>query len=125
MIGKRISNKKATFLKRKKLKLKMRFLQRLGDTDFILLPTVSIKPPKLNLLKNKKKYHFYNNLVLDNTRAANIFDLCSISIPLNFNKRKWLSISIISKKNNDEKLLAVAEKNRKYINIRLYGNLKS
>ena len=110
MIGKRISNKKATFLKRKKLKLKMRFLQRLGDTDFILLPTVSIKPPKLNLLKNKKKYHFYNNLVLDNTRAANIFDLCSISIPLNFNKRKWLSISIISKKNNDEKLLAVAEK---------------
>ena len=33
----------------------MRFLQRLGDTDFILLPTVSIKPPKLNLLKNKKK----------------------------------------------------------------------
>ena len=65
---------------------------------FLLMPTIATKPPKLKILKNKKKYHFYNNAALDNTRGVNIFDLCAISLPLNFNKRKWLSFQSFQKK---------------------------
>ena len=39
-----------------------------------------------------------------------MFDLCALSLPLFVEQRKWLSISIMSKKNNEESLLAVAEK---------------
>ena len=64
------------------------------------MPTLASPPPDISSLRNKKNYHYFNNLVLDNTRGANIFDLCAISIPLLFNKRKWLSVSIISKTMN-------------------------
>ena len=47
---------------------------------------------------------------IHNTRGVNVFDLCAISLPMNLIKRKWLSVSIIAKKNNEGKLLAVAEK---------------
>ena len=74
------------------------------------MPTIAFAPPEIKNLKNKNKYHSYNNEVLNNTRGVNIFDLCAISLPLNLDKKKWLSISIITKKNNDNKLLAIAEK---------------
>ena len=74
------------------------------------MPTVSLAPPLIKTLNDKKKYHYYNNMVLNNTRGINVFDLCAISLPLNIPSRKWLSISIISKKNNDKNLLAIAEK---------------
>ena len=61
-------------------------------------------------MKNKNKYHSYNNAALNNTRGVNIFDLCAISLPMKLNTRKWLSVSVIAKKNYDNKLLAIAEK---------------
>ena len=69
-----------------------------------------LSPPSIRELKNKKEYHFFNNEVLNNTRGVNVFDLCAISLPMNLIKRKWLSVSIIAKKNKEGKLLAVAEK---------------
>ncbi len=110
LIGKRMKQGSVNILKKKTLELKKKVFYKLEEFDFFIMPTVALEPPSLSTLKNKKNYHYYNNLVLDNTRAANIFDLCAISIPLFFQKRKWLSISIISKKNNEEKLLDVAEK---------------
>ena len=92
------------------MKLKQKALSKLTDYDFYIIPTVSMKPPPLKSLENKGRYHYFNNLVLNNTRAANIFDLCAVTIPIFLKKRKWLSISLISRKNNEEKLLAVAEK---------------
>ena len=78
--------------------------------DFFLMPTIALGPPTIKDLRNKNKYQFYNSAALDNTRVVNIFDLCAISLPLKLDKRRWLSLSIITKKNNDNKLLAVAEK---------------
>ena len=110
LIGKRMNIKTVDFLKKKLFKLKEKILFKLEEYDFFIMPTLAHPPPEISFLRNKKNYHYFNNLVLDNTRGANIFDLCAISIPLFFNKRKWLSVSIISKKNNEENLLAIAEK---------------
>ena len=110
LIGREIKPGLAIVLKKKIMKLKLKALSKLTDYDFYIIPTVSMKPPPLKSLENKGRYHYFNNLVLNNTRAANIFDLCAVSIPIFFKKRKWLSISVISRKNNEENLLAVAEK---------------
>ena len=110
LIGKKMNQDTVNFLKKKTLELKKKVFYKLEEYDFFIMPTVALEPPSLRVLANKRSYHYYNSLVLNNTRAANIFDLCAISIPLLFKARKWLSISIISKKNNDENLLDVAEK---------------
>ena len=83
---------------------------KFDEYDFLLMPTLSIAPPSINILKNKEKYHLYNNFILDNTRVANIFNLCCISLPLNSKNRRWLSVSLASKQYNDEQLLVIAEK---------------
>ena len=98
LIGKEIKSGSAIVLKKKIMKLKQKALSKLTDHDFYIIPTVSMKPPPLKSLENKDRYHYFNNLVLNNTRAANIFDLCAVSIPIFFKKRKWLSISVISRK---------------------------
>ena len=88
LIGKRMKQGSVNILKKKTLELKKKVFYKLEEFDFFIMPTVALEPPSLSTLKNKKNYHYYNNLVLDNTRAANIFDLCAISIPLFFQKRK-------------------------------------
>ena len=75
-----------------------------------MIPTISFPPPKLKKLQNENFYHSKNTLALNNTRAVNIFNMCAISIPMYINSRKWLSISIVGKKNNEEELLSIAEK---------------
>ena len=110
LIGKSINNK-SFYKTRKKIKfLKSKVLKKFEDYDFFLTPTLSFGPPTIKTLKNNDQYKFYNNEALNNTRGVNIFDLCAISLPLNISVRKWLSVSIISRKNNDNELLAVAEK---------------
>ena len=110
LIGKKIKLHNAVSLNKKILKLKERVLSKLEDYDFLITPTIAFKPPEISSLKTKEIYHHFNNLALNNTRAANIFNLCVISLPLFVERRKWLSISIMSKKNNEENLLAIAEK---------------
>ena len=96
-------------IKKKVKNLKKNVMKMFDSYDFFLMPTINTGPPAIKDLKNKKKYHLYNNAALDNTRGVNLFDLCAISLPLKLDKRRWLSLSIISKKSHN-KLLAVAEK---------------
>ncbi len=110
LLGKSMSKEKVDFLKRKILLLKEKVYSKFDEYDFLLMPTLSIAPPSINILKNKEKYHLYNNFILDNTRVANIFNLCCISLPLNSKNRRWLSVSLASKQYNDEQLLVIAEK---------------
>ena len=110
LIGKNMTYESINKIKKKVKSLKKNVLKMFDSYDFFLMPTIATGPPTIKDLKNKKKYKFYNNAALDNTRGVNIFDLCSISLPLKLDKRRWLSLSIISKKNHDNKLLAVAEK---------------
>ncbi len=110
LIGKNMENKSITKIRKKIRDLKNKIMKRLEEYDFFLMPTIALEPPLTKDMRNKNKYKLYNNAALDNTRGVNIFDLCAISLPLNLDKKKWLSISIITKKNNDNKLLAIAEK---------------
>ena len=110
LIGKNMENKSIIKIKKKIRDLKYKITKRLEEYDFFLMPTIALEPPLAKDMRNKNKYKLYNNAALDNTRGVNVFDLCAISLPLNLDKKKWLSISIITKKNNDNKLLAIAEK---------------
>ena len=56
---------------------------------------------------NKDEYIFYNNLVLGNTRIANLFNFPAITIPVK--KNYWLSFTILAKEKNDEGLLSIAK----------------
>ena len=53
------------------------------------------------------------NLVLSNTRVANLFNLPAITIPIK--KNHWLSFSILGKQGNDEGLLSLAVEIEKII----------
>ena len=110
LIGKNMTYESINKIKKKVKNLKKNVLKMFDSYDFFLMPTIALGPPTIKDLRNKKKYHFYNNAALDNTRGVNIFDLCAISLPLKLDKRRWLSLSIITNRNNDNKLLAVAEK---------------
>ena len=110
LIGRNMKSENIKNIRNKVDLLKKNMIKKFENYDFFILPTISFSPPSIKKLKNKKEYHSFNNEVLNNTRGVNIFDLCAISLPMHLCKRKWLSISIITKKNNDRKLLAVAEK---------------
>ena len=67
------------------------------------MPTVAIRPPKIDQVLQKKNYIYYNNLVLNNTRVANIFNLCAITMPIR--KDYWFSFSLLAQAKEDKKLL--------------------
>ena len=85
-------------IRRKVINLRNSVMKNFEDYEFFLMPTISFAPPSIKTIINDEKYHYYNNLALNNTRGINAFDLCAISLPLNITSRSWLSISIISKK---------------------------
>lgn len=106
-IGKKISTNVYMNMKKSINELKEKIYSNLENIDFLILPTVSIKPPKINEVLNKDNYIFYNNLVLGNTRMANLFNFPAITIPIK--KNYWLSFTILAKEKNDEGLLSIAE----------------
>ena len=71
------------------------------------MPTLAIKPPKIDQVLPKKNYIYYNNLVLNNTRVANIFNLCAITMPIR--KDCWFSFSLLAQAKEDKKLLCEAK----------------
>ena len=48
--------------------LKKKIYNNFDSIDFIILPTLSIKAPKIKKITDHKRYILYNNLVLSNTR---------------------------------------------------------
>ena len=107
LIGKKM-NKKAYFdIKYKVSKLKKKIYNYFEYVDFLILPTLSMKPPKIKEVLDEKKYIFYNNLVLSNTRIANLFNLPAITIPIK--KNYWLSCSILGRENKDEEVLCISQ----------------
>ena len=107
LIGKKISNKIYSDTKYKVSKLKKKIYTYFENIDFLILPTLSTKPPKIKEVLDEKKYIFYNNLVLSNTRIANLFNLPAITIPIKNNY--WLSCSILGRENKDEDVLSISQ----------------
>ena len=106
LIGKKMNRKSYFDIKYKVSKLKKKIYNYFENVDFLILPTLSIRPPKIKEVLDEKKYIFYNNLVLSNTRIANLFNLPAITIPIK--KNYWLSCSILGRENKDEEVLCIS-----------------
>ncbi len=113
ILGKRMS--KSLVLKMQELikSCKKKVYENLDNVDVFFTPTVGVKPPEIKEVMQKDIYTYYNNLILSNTRIANIFNLCAIAMPIK--KNNWLSLSIMAKEYNDERLLCVAYEIEKLI----------
>ena len=105
-MGKKMSHANFLNVRNKLSDLKRKIYARLEYFDFLILPTLRIKPPKINEVLDNRSYKYYNNLVLGNTRIANLFDFPAITIPIK--RDYWLSFSILGKAGEDEKLLNTA-----------------
>ena len=106
-LGKNMSDKVFLDIKYKINKLKQKVYKNFDSIDFIILPTLSIKAPSISKTIDKEKYIFYNNLVLGNTRVANLFNFPAITMPVKRNY--WLSFSIFCREKKDEALLSIAQ----------------
>ncbi len=107
LIGKNMSRRIYSNIKLKMTKLKKKIYTYFEHIDFLILPTLSMKPPKIKEVLDEKQYIFYNNLVLSNTRIANLFNLPAITIPIKNNY--WLSCSILGREYKDEDVLSLSQ----------------
>ncbi len=106
-LGKNMSNKVFLELRYKINKIKQKIYNNLENIDFLIMPTLSINAPTIEQVADKERYIHYNNLILSNTRIANLFNLPAITIPIKRNY--WLSFSIFCKEKKDEALLSIAQ----------------
>ena len=75
--------------------------------NFLLMPTVTIKPPLLEKCKESKFYDEANLVTLRNTTLANYMNGCSISIPY-FENKKPIGIMLNAATNQDDHLLNIS-----------------
>ena len=85
--------------------------------DVLMFPTLSMHPPAMETLKKPVDYNVANIKVLNNTRIANIINMCAISIPIILKRHNWLSLSILARSGEEKKLLSIAEKCENIINL--------
>lgn len=115
-LGMKITYERRLKIEKKIKNLKNSIYKKIFETDVIMLPTVSIEPPQVEFVENPNNYNMINNKILSNTRIANIFDMCAITLPIMKQKENWLSLSILAKTGMDEKLLRIAEKCESILN---------
>ena len=75
--------------------------------NFLLMPTVTIKPPLLEKCKDSEFYDEANLISLRNTTLANYMNGCSISIPY-FENKKPIGIMLNATTNEDDYLLSIS-----------------
>ncbi len=82
--------------------------------NFLLLPTVTIKPPSLEKCKDSEYYDEANLVSLRNTTLANYMNGCSISIPY-FENKKPIGIMLNATTNEDDYLLSISSEIEKVL----------
>ena len=91
------------------LKVRERMIElhntELGD-GFLLMPTVTIKPPLLKDCNDTKHYDEMNLISLQNTTLANFMNGCSISVPFS-NNNTTMGIMLNGSTNMDYPLLEI------------------
>ena len=87
-----------------------KFLQN----NFLLMPTVTIKPPILEKCKDSEFYDEANLISLRNTTLANYMNGCSISIPY-FENKKPIGIMLNAITNEDDYLLRISSEIEKVL----------
>ncbi len=75
--------------------------------NFLLMPTVTIKPPLVEKCKDSEFYDEVNLISLRNTTLANYMNGCSISIPF-FENKKPIGIMLNATTNKDDYLLYIS-----------------
>ena len=106
-LGKNMRYEEILDIKSKIHKFKKKIYCHFDNIDFLIIPTLCIEAPKIDQVIDKEKYTTYNNLVLSNTRIANLFNLPAIAMPIK--KNYWLSFSILCRENRDKSLLLFAQ----------------
>ena len=82
--------------------------------NFLLMPTVTIKPPLLEKCKDSEFYDEANLISLRNTTLANYMNGCSISIPY-FENKKPIGIMLNATTNKDDYLLRISSEIEKVL----------
>jgi len=82
--------------------------------NFLLMPTVTIKPPLLEKCKDSEFYDEANLISLRNTTLANYMNGCSISIPY-FENKKPIGIMLNATTNEDDYLLRIGSEIEKIL----------
>ena len=84
------------------------------ENNFLLMPTVTIKPPILEKCKDSEFYDEANFISLRNTTLANYMNGCSISIPY-FENKKTIGIMLNAITNEDDYLLRISSEIEKVL----------
>lgn len=87
--------------------------EKLAFFDAWLMPTVSVKPPKLKELEQEAEFFRFNNSVLRNTTVTNFLDGCALSLPLG----DGIGLSISGLKGEDLHILTVAKSIEKALQV--------
>lgn len=74
--------------------------------NFLLMPTVTIKPPLLKKCDDQEFYDKVNLITLKNTSLANYMNGCSLSLPYFINNEP-IGIMLNGSTNNDDNLLEI------------------
>jgi len=108
LMGKKMRNSTIKFIKDSEENFSNKLHSSINKYDAILMPSVPILPPPINLVANNEKiYDKYNKLTLRNTRIANSLRMCAITLPCpeDFPVGIMLCMSL----GEDEKLINLAE----------------
>ena len=82
--------------------------------NFLLMPTVTVKPPLIEKCKDNDFYDEANLISLRNTTLANYMNGCSISIPY-FKNKKPVGIMLNATTNEDDYLLSIGSEIEKVL----------
>ena len=84
------------------------------NNNFLIMPTVTIKPPLVKKCKDSEFYDKANLISLRNTTLANYMNGCSISIPY-FENKKPIGIMLNAGTNEDDYLLRISSEIEKVL----------
>lgn len=85
------------------MELRTNYLERISAYDAVLAPTTPISPPKIQpLLDDHKLFWDVNLLGLSNTRYANMFGLCALTLPT---ATDAAGLMVMAPPNSEDKLL--------------------
>lgn len=96
---------------RKREELQAVAAKKLAFFDAWLMPTVAVKPPKVEALADEEAFFRLNGIVLRNTTVSNFLDGCALSLPLG----DGIGLSISGLKDQDHHILTVAKSIEKYL----------
>ncbi|WP_316157342.1 amidase [Cupriavidus sp. BIC8F] len=95
-----------TLLKEREV-MRQRAAELLRDADAWLMPTVAVRPPRLDALDSDEAFFSTNGLVLRNPSVINFLDGCAVSLPLPA-AVPGVALSVCGLNGADERILQVA-----------------